>query len=100
MNLFLTEEMGIFKYMFIERFFNPQVSNNNEVCYYDTKKAIEHCKKHYTYIRHYSFRGNQYIKYDGKNLFWDGSKVDTRKLPRKGNGWGKYFSEIYNRCSF
>ena len=43
--------------MFIERFFNPQVSNNNEMCYYDTKKAIEHCKEHYTYIRHYSFRG-------------------------------------------
>jgi len=87
--------------MFIERFFNPQISNNTEMCYFDTKKAIEHCKKHYSYIRHYSFRGNQYIKYDGKNLLWnDGSKVDTRKLPRKGNGWGKYFSEIYNRCSF
>lgn len=87
--------------MFIERFFNPQVQNTNECVFYNTKDALEHCKKQYTFIRHYSFRGNQYIKFDGKNLIWnDGSKVDKRKLSKSGNEWGKYFSEINNRCSF
>lgn len=87
--------------MFIEKFFNPQVQNTNECVFYNTKEALEHCRKHYSFIRHYSFKGNQYIKFDGKNLLWnDGSKVDKRKLPKSGNGWGKYFSEINNRCSF
>lgn len=88
--------------MFIERFFNPVISGSNKGgCYYDTKTAIEHCKNHYSCISHYSFRSDQYITYDGKNLIWnDGSKVDIRKLPKKGNGWGKYYSKLHNRSPF
>lgn len=87
--------------MFIERFFNPYVSNSNENVFYDTKKALEYCKEHYSFIRHYSFKSNQYIKFDGKNFIWnDGSKVDKRKLHKIGNGWGRYFSELRNKSSF
>jgi hypothetical protein len=86
--------------MFIERFFNPQIQNANEFVFYNTKKAVDHCISNYSCIRHYSFRGNQYIKYNGKSLIWnDGSIVDKRKLPRN-DGWGKYYSEIYNHQSF
>jgi glutamine cyclotransferase len=87
--------------MFIERFFNPAIQNTNDNIFYRTKEALEYCKKHYSYIRHYSFKGNEYIKYDGENLIWnDGSKVDKRKLPKSTDGWGRYFSELHNRCSF
>jgi hypothetical protein len=86
--------------MFIERFFNPYVSSHERVLY-ETKDAIEHCLKHHTWIRHYSFKSDEYLKNVGGKLVWnDGSKVDTRKLPRKGNGWGKYFSGLHNLCSF
>lgn len=86
--------------MFIERFFNPAIQNT-EVVYYNTKDALDHCGKYGTYVRHYSFKGDEYIKYEGGKLFWnDGSSVDKRKLPKNGNGWGKYYNKIHNRCSF
>ena len=86
--------------MFIERFFNPYVSSHERVLY-ETKDAIEHCLKHHTWIRHYSFKSDEYLKNVGGKLVWnDGSKVDKRKLPKKGKGWGRYSSELYNLCSF
>jgi len=86
--------------MFIERFFNPYVSSHERVLY-ENKEAIEHCLKYHTWIRHYSFEGDEYIKnVDGKLVWNDGSKVDKRKLPKKGKGWGRYSSELYNLCSF
>ena len=73
--------------MYIERFFNPVISSQERVLY-DKEKALEHCMKYFTYIRN-----------NGKTLVWnDGSKVDVDKLPN--DGWGKYFSEIHNLCSF
>lgn len=85
--------------MFIERFFNPVVSSNERVLY-NTNRAIGHCLKYHTWIRHYSFKSNEYIKNVGGELVWNcGSKVDKRKLP-KGPGWGRYSSELYNLCSF
>jgi hypothetical protein len=86
--------------MFIERFFNPIVKSSSSGVYYDTKSAVAHCLKHHTWIRHYSFKSYEYIKNRNGVLVWyDGSKVDKRKLPRK-SGWGKYFSELHNYCSF
>lgn len=86
------------KIMYIERFFNPVISSRERVLC-DKEKALEHCLKYFTHIRHFSFRGDEYIKNNGKILVWnDGSKVDVDKLPN--DGWGKYFSEIHNLCSF
>jgi len=86
--------------MFIERFFSGQIHNISECVYLNKEEALKHCKNHYTYIRHWSFKGDQYIKYNGEDLVWnDGSKVDKRKLPKRGK-WGKYFSELHNMCSF
>jgi len=85
--------------MYIERFFNPVISSQERVLY-DKEKALDHCLKYFTYIRHYSFRGDEYIKNNGKNLVWnDGSKINVDELP-DDKGWGKYFSEIHNLCSF
>lgn len=87
--------------MFIERFFNPLVHETSTKVFYDTNQALAHCIQYYSFIRHPSFKSNQYIKYNGKYLIWnDGSKVDKRKLPRKGKRWGRYYSELHNRCSF
>ena len=86
------------KIMYIEGFFNPVISSQERVLY-DKEKALEHCMKYFTYIRQFSFRGDEYIKNNGKTLVWnDGSKVDVDKLPN--DGWGKYFSETHNLCSF
>lgn len=86
--------------MFIERFFNPYVGCPTNPALYDKKEALEYCKKFYSFIRHYTFKSDQYIKYNGTYLIWnDGSKVDLRKLPKKGK-WGKYFSELFNFQSF
>lgn len=85
--------------MFIERFFNPVVSRYERILY-NKEQALNHCLKYYTFIRHYTFKGNEYIKNDGKNLVWnDGSKIDFDKLPND-EGYGKYFSEFHNLCSF
>ena len=85
--------------MYIEKFFNP-VTSSSEKILYDTNKAVEHCLKYHTWIRHYSFKSNEYIKNTKGELSWnDGSKVNKRKLP-KNKGWGKYSSELYNLCSF
>ena len=87
--------------MFKKSFYNPIIKDNNLGIFYTTDEALDHCKEHHTYIRHYSFRGDLYIKYDGENIVWsDGSLVDEGKLPRNGNGWGKYYSVVYNYQSF
>ena len=83
----------------IERFFNP-VINEIDFTLYLKSDAIKYCIDYYEYIRHYSFKGDEYIKYDGKNLIWNcGSEVNIDELPND-KGWGKYFSETHNLCSF
>ena len=47
--------------MYIERFFNPVISSQERVLC-DKEKALEHCMKYFTYIRQFSFRGDEYIK--------------------------------------
>ncbi len=87
--------------MFIERFFNPTISPSRyDNILYTLKDALDHCRQNYSFIRHHNFKSDMYIKFDGNNFVWrDGSKVNLRKLPRKGN-YGKYISELYNFQSF
>lgn len=85
--------------MLIKYFFNPIVLETNRILY-SKEKALEHCTKYYTYIRHYTFKSNQYIKNNGIELVWnDGSNINFNSLPND-NGWGKYYSELKNLCSF
>lgn len=86
--------------MFIERFFNPIISTERCGAFYALKDALNDCRMNYSFIRHYSFRSDMYIKFDGNDFVWrDGGRVDLRKLPRKGK-YGKYISELYNFQSF
>lgn len=83
----------------IEIFFNPIISGQKMV-YYNRKNAIKFCKNYGYYIRHASFKSNQYIKFEDNKLVWnDGSKVIIKTLPNSKH-YGKYSSEIHNLCSF
>lgn len=75
--------------MFIERFFNPIISNSyTPKLFLDTNQALNKAKEQGYSIRHFDFRGDQY----------DGTKCCISKL--KVKGWGRYTSSLFNYQSF